>query len=143
LNTSNGVESPQKRQLPALWCDFQKKHTLFEGDLNDLSVWLDNSLFQKLEGIVITGSETGSAVNEEDLRLARKSILKTQEKINQLAGDTINTAIPLVTGSGSNIEMYSKYVDYIIVGTALKKNNYWENDVDESLVIELLKRFEN
>lgn len=143
LNTCNGAELPENRLLPALWCDFQKKHTLFETELTDLSVWLDNSLFQKLEGIVITGNETGSAVKEEDLIRAKKSILHTKERINQLAGYPVNINLPLITGSGSDIEMYRKYADYMIVGTALKKNRYWENEVDESLLIEFLKRFDN
>lgn len=143
LTTKNGAELAENRYLPALWCDFQKKHTHFENELNDLSVWLNNILFQKLEGIIITGNETGSNVKEEDLKVAKDAILQTREKINQLAGNSVILNLPLVTGSGSNIEMYKKYADYMIIGTTFKKNQYWENEVEESAVIDLVKRFTN
>ena len=143
FNTINGVENPENRRLPAIWCDFQKKHTLFQPELNDLQNWLDNILFQKIEGVVLTGAETGSDIAEKDLAAARNSIHKTKEKINQLAGYTVDINIPLITGSGNNIEMYCKYADFIISGTALKENNYWENEVDEERVKKWLEKFDS
>ena len=140
LNTKNGAYLPESRRLPALWCDLQKKHTLFNQELMNLKTWLNPLLFQKLEGLVLTGEETGAAISENDLIEARKSINANQEKMNELAGEHVEMSMPLVTGSGSTIEMYSKYADFIILGTSLKENNYWENNVDEERVIEIVKR---
>ena len=143
LNTMNGVTSFESRRFPALWCDLQKKHTVFNEELNNLKTWLNTMLFQKMEGIVLTGSETGSDCVENDLIVARKSINQTKEKISELAGYAVEMDLPLVTGSGSNIEMYKKYADFIITGTSLKENNYWENEVDEERVKALVARFTN
>ena len=74
---------------------------------------------------------------------AKILIHKTKEKINELAGHVVDIDIPLVTGSGNNIEMYCKYADFIISGTALKENNYWENEVDEERVKKWLEKFES
>lgn len=141
LLSQNDTNSQQHSTLPALWCDFQKKHTVFNDELSNLQTWLNTALFQKIEGIVLTGAETGADSNESDLELARNTIHLTQKKIKQLSGSDLHFEIPLITGSGANIEMYRKYADYIILGTSLKKNNYWENEVDERLVKAMVARF--
>ncbi len=140
LHAAQGVELPENRRTPQIWCDVQKKHTVFKEELSSLKTWLNTALFMKLEGIVLTGAETGSDIVENDLREAKNSISNLHENIKQISGNTAEISIPLVTGSGSNIEMYKKYADFIILGTSLKKNNYWENEVDESRVKEMLKR---
>ena len=48
--------------------------------------------------------------------------------------------IPIITGSGLDVETYNKYADYIIVGLKLKKNGYWENEVTDEKVKELLAK---
>jgi predicted TIM-barrel enzyme len=140
LNAKNKIQSAEERQLPALWCDLQKKHTLFVNELSNLNTWLNTSLFQKMEGIILTGAETGSEIAEEDLKLARLKMNQIKEKITELYGNPIDFDLPLITGSGSNIEMYSKYSDYIITGTSLKKNSYWENEVVEKNVKAIVAR---
>ncbi|MBL0047140.1 MAG: hypothetical protein IPP32_03480 [Bacteroidetes bacterium] len=142
LQAAQGVEMPENRRTPQVWCDVQKKHTVFKEELTGLKTWLNTALFMKIEGLVLTGAETGSDIAEHDLREAKNSISNLHENVKHISGNTTEISIPIVTGSGSNIEMYKKYADFIILGTSLKKNNYWENEVDESRVKEMLKRFQ-
>ncbi len=132
-------ENPEGRLYYSIWSDLQKKHTVFDQELSDLSVWLNNLMFMKLEGIILTGAETGVDVAEKDLQMGRKAIEKLKEKSKQYFGKSIE--IPLITGSGMNMDMYKKYADFIITGTQLKQNKYWENEVSEENVKTLVKNF--
>lgn len=140
LNTKNGVDDFAERRYPAIWSDLQKKHTVFEQEIADLKIWLDNMLFQKLEGVILTGSETGSDISENDLSRAREAIDKLRQQTNKIFGGKSEVTIPLITGSGMNMEMYKKYADFIITGTQLKENKYWENEVKEEHVKDLVER---
>ena len=141
LWTKLAVESPENRRTPALWCDLQKKHTVFSDELLSMQTWLNNILFQKLEGLIITGNETGANVSENDLAMARNALSETRERLTSIVGATTNFDVPLITGSGANFELYKRFADYCIVGTAFKKNQYWENEVDEIAVQKLVAQF--
>lgn len=140
LNTRNGVEDVKERRHPAIWSDLQKKHTVFEQEITDLNIWLDNILFQKIEGVILTGSETGSDISEKDLSLARGKIERLREQTSKIFGGNTEIVVPLITGSGLDMNMYRKYADFIITGTQLKENKYWENEVEEEYVKELIKK---
>ena len=123
---------------PEVYVDVQKKHTVFMHELDSLSMWLENILFQKLEGVIITGQATGCPVEETDLHQAREAIEKAGGDSLEVVGKA--WAPPLIVGSGvsvDNIVMCMQYADAVIVGSSLKKNGYWENAVDENRV----KRF--
>lgn len=139
FQASFGVENPEERLYPKIWSDLQKKHTVFEAGLTDLSVWLNNLMFMKLEGIILTGQETGSDVAEKDLQKGREAVEKLKKQTKKYFGTSIQ--IPLITGSGMNMNMYKKYADFIITGTQLKENKYWENKVSEENVKTLVKNF--
>jgi predicted TIM-barrel enzyme len=141
LHAKNGTESASDRRFPAIWSDLQKKHTVFEEEISDLNVWLDNILFQKLEGIILTGAETGSDISEQDLSHGREAIEKVREYSKKILGRKMEINIPLITGSGMNMDMYKKYADFIITGTQLKKDKYWENEVSREYVKELAEKF--
>jgi predicted TIM-barrel enzyme len=140
LHAKNGAESASDRRFPAIWSDLQKKHTVFEEEIADLNVWLDNILFQKLEGIILTGAETGSDIAEQDLSRGREAIEKVKKQSNEIFDGKIEINIPLITGSGMDMDMYKKYADFIITGTQLKENKYWENGVEEKYVKELVEK---
>jgi predicted TIM-barrel enzyme len=133
-------------QFPQVWSDVQKKHTVFAQELTDEQVWLHNIGFVKLEGVIVTGPETGSDVPEPRLAAAREAANKAKQFVKKVLpgakglNDEELPLLPVVTGSGGNFEMYCRYADYIIVGTALKTNNYWENAVDEANVKAVLDR---
>lgn len=134
-----GIENSEERLYPKIWSDLQKKHTVFEQELSDLSIWLNNLTFMKLEGIILTGQETGSDVAEKGLKMGRKAIEKLKVKSKEYFGTSME--IPLITGSGMDMDMYKKYADFIITGTQLKQNRYFENEVSEENVKTLAKTF--
>jgi len=133
-----GVENSKDRRYPQIWPDLQKKHTVFEQELGDLDIWLKNILFMKLEGIILSGSETGKDISREDLSMARESIDNLKRETQKYLGESVD--IPLVTGSGLDVNLYNKYADFIITGAQLKKNKYWENEVDEENVKSLVEK---
>lgn len=134
-----GVENPEERLYPKVWSDLQKKHTVFDQELSDLDIWLKNIMFMKLEGIILSGAETGVDVPEKNLQMGREAIEKLKEKTKQYFGTSIE--IPLITGSGLNVDMYKKYANFVITGTQFKKNKYWENEVSEENVKALVAKF--
>ena len=141
-NLFNGIQG-KANIYPKLYVDLLKKHTSFPQELQDLQLWLDQVEFTKLEGIIITGSETGQPVNEKDLKQARKHLDKVYEKTNQrVPGKGIS--VPLITGSGANnenIAMYTKFANVIIVGSYHKQFGYWEFIIDESRLAKFMDAF--
>lgn len=123
---------------PRVCVDVQKKHTVFPPELGPLDPWLDNILFQKLEGVIITGKATGSEAAEQDLRRAREAI----ERVKETTARTLGRAWApwLLVGSGVTIENLprcARYADGLIVGSSLKRGGYWENPLDEERVRKL------
>lgn len=137
IQTFLGNEDQKRRRYPQIWSDIQKKHTVFAQELEDIDVWLKNILFMKLEGIILTGTETGKNVTKKDLYMARKAIDNLKKDTKRFFGESIE--IPLITGSGLDVKLYKQYADFIITGTHLKKNKYWENEIDEENVKSLVK----
>jgi predicted TIM-barrel enzyme len=124
---------------PQVYLDLQKKHTIFVPWLDSLEAWLENILFQKIEGIIITGRATGAPVSETDLRQARAAIESVKK---QTTASVENPwCPPLVVGSGvspDNIGMCKRYADALIVGSAVKAGGYWECPLDERKLQSLL-----
>lgn len=135
-------------QFPQCWSDVKKKHTVFSHELEDINTWLHNINFMKLEGVIVTGEATGSDVDEDSISKARAA-LDSFKKFNEKHFGEHGRAgapmpeLPLITGSGLNFKMYSKYADYCIVGTALKKDQYWENEVCEDNVKKVMDEFKS
>lgn len=72
------------------------------------------------DGIIVTGSETGSPADGEDVTEAREA-----------------TQLPLVIGSGvteANMKEYHGKADVLIVGSHFKVGGRWHDDVDEDRV---------
>ena len=132
------ASQPEPKQGPQIFVDLQKKHTIFDNRLESLDTWLDNILFQKLEGVIITGHSAGCPVAEQDLIQTRRAIQKIADKTQKLFGTSY--APPLIIGSGvsiNNIDICKRYADSVIVGSSLKRGGYWECELDE----ERLKKF--
>lgn len=153
--TDKEQERPASVLFPQLWSDIQKKHTVFPEELLTIGTWLHNASFCKLEGIIVTGLETGMPASAEDLAAAREEVDRARHMARTSlaadgAGAPVGTAdrllppwyveLPLVTGSGSTFEVYCRYVDYMIVGSSFKTNGYWENPVDAALVAQTVRR---
>eukprot|EP00672_Neobodo_designis_P027523 CAMPEP_0174850894 /NCGR_PEP_ID=MMETSP1114-20130205/21194_1 /TAXON_ID=312471 /ORGANISM="Neobodo designis, Strain CCAP 1951/1" /LENGTH=358 /DNA_ID=CAMNT_0016085385 /DNA_START=92 /DNA_END=1168 /DNA_ORIENTATION=+ len=133
---------------PQIWSDIQKKHTVWPTELLDDQVWLQNIPFVKLEGIIVTGPETGSNVKEETVARSRAAVDKVKAFVRSTVmassrGESSEPPLPLITGSGGDFEMYCRYADFMIVGTAFKRGAYWENPVDEANVKTVVERIKN
>lgn len=125
-------------EYPTILSDVQKKHTVWSAELQPIDTWLHNMQFMKLEGVIVTGPETGSDVSKETLKAAREASDKCLATSQKALGRELKR-LPIVTGSGSDFKLYCKYADYMIVGSAFKVNSFWENPVSEDNVKKVLE----
>ena len=117
------------RGLPLVYVDLRKKHTIFPPGLDQLAFWTENLVFQKVEGAILTGSATGIPVDGDELHNLRQAIDSYSSHSSPFSWEA-----KLLIGSGVTIENLAfcrHFADAIIVGSALKRNGYWENDLDE------------
>jgi predicted TIM-barrel enzyme len=78
------------------------------------------------DGIILSGKFTGSTPDSEEF--------KTVKQVSK---------IPVLIGSGisvENIEAYFPHGDGFIVGSALKYDGFWENDIDPERLQKLVKK---
>lgn len=97
--------------------DIRKKHSshAITADL-DGPAWARAAEFFGADGVIVTGSETGAAV---DMR--------------ELAGVRAATRLPVLVGSGATPQSAPKlleHADALIVGSALKRDGLWSNEID-------------
>lgn len=81
------------------------------------------------DGLIITGSATGRAIDNQEL----------QEVYT-------NAQQPVITGSGvsaENLAGYWPYADAFIVGSSLKQDGLWSNPIDEKRVNNLIQARQN
>lgn len=120
---------------PEVFVDIRKKHTVFQTALETVETWLENVLFQKLEGIIVTGRSTGVPVDEGDLRAARVAVDRVRSETRRVFGCPWEPL--LLVGSGvsvDNLEACGRHADGLIVGSSLKRNGYWECPLDPERV---------
>jgi hypothetical protein len=97
--------------------DIRKKHSshAITGDL-DGAAWARAAEFFGADGVIVTGSETGAAVDMAELASVRAA-----------------TKLPVLVGSGAtpqNAAALLEHAHAIIVGSALKIGGLWSNDID-------------
>ncbi|MBN2052861.1 BtpA/SgcQ family protein [Candidatus Woesearchaeota archaeon] len=107
-----------------VFTDIKKKHSS-HAITSDVSVeeTTHAAEFFLSDGIIVTGRTTGDAVNIADLK------------------EIQNIKILRIIGSGitsENIKKYFKLADLFIVGSSLKKDGYWENEIDKARVKKLM-----
>jgi membrane complex biogenesis BtpA family protein len=105
----------QIKSTVAVYCDVQKKHSAHSvtADLS-LMDWIEGALFCGADGVVVTGRSTGHAPQGQSL--------------SQLTEVTC----PVFIGSGitpDNVSTYSAYANGLIVGSYLKTDGNWQNEV--------------
>jgi len=105
----------------AILCDIKKKHSshMLTGDI-DLPATAQAAEFFGADGVIITGDVTGDPVDVEALGAVRAV-----------------TELPIVVGSGATAEQLPelfKYADMVIVGSYLKRDGLWSNELDEERV---------
>jgi len=95
-------------QNVAILADIQVKHSVMIDKSKSLSQSVKEAIDAGADALIITGKWTGNAPKTNDLKIARK---------------TANN-FPILIGSGAtkkNLKTLLKYVDGIIVGTAIKE----------------------
>ncbi len=108
----------------AIFSDIKKKHSAHSITADtDIVETAKAAEFFLSDGVIITGAATGEAA-----------------AVNQIMDVKSNTKLPVLIGSGINIENVNDYLpisDGLIVGSHFKENNYWAGEVD----VEKVKRF--
>lgn len=115
-------------RIPVL-ADVQKKHAShsWTADLA-LSDLASSTQQHRADAIVVTGSTTGHAPDQEDLREV-----------------AVGSSLPLFIGSGLTAENFVDYVDLadgFIIGSAFKENGEWSAPVCETRVRQLVGALE-
>ena len=109
----------------AILADIQKKHSS-HALTADLSIGdhARGADFMGADGMIVTGNHTGHAVDMAQLREVRGA-----------------TELPLLVGSGvtpENINEIFKYADAAIVGSSIKQDGNWANQLDATRCKELI-----
>ena len=80
------------------------------------------------DGVIVTGSKTGQAADEEDLKTVKESV-----------------TIPVLRGSGVTAENVNDYVtaDAIVVGSYFKRGGVWRNEISEAKVLRMMEVIQN
>lgn len=110
-----------------IFTDIKKKHSSHSitSDV-DIVETAKAAQFFLSNGIIITGSSTGYEADIDEVK-------KVKDEIN----------IPVIIGSGittENIDKYLQVADAFIVGSSLKKEGSWTNEVDVERVKALMER---
>lgn len=101
--------------------DLRKKHSshAITADL-DGAAWARAAEFFGADGVIVTGNETGTAVDQAELAAVRAA-----------------TRLPVLVGSGAaadSAQALLEHADALIVGSALKRDGLWSNDLDPARV---------
>jgi uncharacterized protein len=109
-----------------IYTDIKKKHSshAISADVS-IEETARAAEFFLSDGVIVTGSSTGMKVSVDDLKQVKQT-----------------TKIPVLIGSGidvSNIGIYWNLADAFIVGSSLKFDGNWENDVDPDRVSEFMQ----
>ncbi|MEM7103620.1 MAG: BtpA/SgcQ family protein [Bacteroidota bacterium] len=101
----------------AIFTDIKKKHSA-HAITQDVPIgdWAKAAEFFRADGVIVTGSHTGEPAEINDIKNTRE-----------------NSQLPIIIGSGVNINNLSTYLDLadgIIIGSWYKKDGYWANEID-------------
>ena len=110
-----------------IYTDIKKKHSA-HAITADVSIaeTAKSAEFFLSDGVIITGSSTGLPADITELKEVRK-----------------NSKLPIFIGSGitpENLANYYDYADGFIVGSYIKEDGYWENDISIDRCNKLIKR---
>ena len=109
-------------QQVAVLCDIKKKHSS-HAITSDVTIGETAKAadFFACEGIIVTGSATGSEPSLDDIEEVARAVPQQ----------------PLILGSGVTIDNFRKlsyHCHGVIVGSHFKRGGYWKNDLDPSKI---------
>jgi len=130
INSDAGELLRYRKQIGAdrvkIYTDIKKKHSSHAVS-SDVSIaeTAKAAEFFLSDGVIVTGSSTGEKPSLEELKQVKSSV-----------------KIPVLIGSGigaGNINEYWNWADGFIIGSSLKKDGNWENEVDRERVKHFIK----
>eukprot|EP00761_Pharyngomonas_kirbyi_P012581 gb/GECH01012608.1/.p1 GENE.gb/GECH01012608.1/~~gb/GECH01012608.1/.p1 ORF type:complete len:336 (+),score=106.94 gb/GECH01012608.1/:1-1008(+) len=109
----------------AVFSDIKKKHSshAITADLS-LGDTAKAASFFRSDGLIITGSSTGQPTRPEDVREAQQAV-----------------SLPVLVGSGvdpSNLAALWPYADAFIVGSFIKRDGHWNNELDADRIKQII-----
>lgn len=131
MNSDAGELLRYRKQIDAenimIFTDIKKKHSSHQltADVT-LVETAEAAEFFLSDGLIITGSKTGSAADPEE-------VISVKEKVK----------IPVLIGSGITIDNIEKYIfsaDAYIVGSYFKKKGVWSNELDKTIIQNFMKK---
>jgi membrane complex biogenesis BtpA family protein len=130
MNSDAGELLRYRKQIGAehikIYTDIKKKHSS-HSLTNDISIaeTAKAAEFFLSDGVIVTGKHTGEKALIEEVKTVKEAV-----------------KIPVIIGSGitaENIAEFWDFADAFIVGSSIKKDGNWENEVDRNRVQELMK----
>lgn len=114
-----------------VYCDIKKKHSAhtITSDVSISETAMAAKFFLS-DGLILTGSSTGVATSEEELKTLR----------------ALNTGLPILIGSGvteANVQYYLNDADILIIGSHFKKDGIWSNPLDEQRIRSFMNLLRN
>ena len=108
-----------------IYADIKKKHSAhaITSDVS-LAETARNAEFFLADGVIVTGASTGYAADKEEVRAVREAV-----NIRVLVGSGVTS---------QNIPALAPLCDAVIVGSAVKFDGLWSNDVDPERVNRLV-----
>jgi len=110
-----------------IFTDVKKKHAA-HSNTSDISIeeTAKAAEFFLSDGIIVTGSTTGEKPVLDDVKFVKESV-----------------NVPVLIGSGldfNNIQDFWNYADGFILGSSLKRDGIWENEVDRNRVKKVITK---
>ncbi len=121
MNGDAGELLRYRRQIGAenikIYCDIKKKHAAhaITGDI-DIAEMGKAAEFFLADGVIVTGIRTGAPADQEEIKKVRQAI-----------------SCPVLIGSGLTAENIAEYwglADGFIIGSSLKRDGIWSNELD-------------
>jgi uncharacterized protein len=116
-----------KAEKIKIFCDIKKKHSAhaITGDIS-LADTAKAAEFFKTDGVIVTGMHTGDPPGRADIEAVKAAV-----------------ACPVLVGSGvsaDNLPQFLSCADAIIVGSSLKVDGKWQNELDRERVRSFIDR---
>ncbi|MEL6656602.1 MAG: BtpA/SgcQ family protein [Bacteroidota bacterium] len=115
----------------SVFTDIKKKHSAhaMSADVS-LAETAHAAQFFRSDGLIITGSATGTQANEQDVKAVQMACPE----------------LPILVGSGitaENATTFKPLVDGVIVGSYLKQKGHWANDLSSGRIDKLVTAWNN